>query len=94
MAVFSHKEERIVARIAELYGVKHTPEEWRSLLDEWHWWASNWRKYRGYFLEKVVVLGFDAFLEHYDIAERGRPIYEKAKRRRRSASCMAARTHN
>lgn len=78
--LFSKRDLRIIRKREMLYGdFKRSSAEWRALLDEWHWWSSNWRKFPGYFLGKVAVLGFDEFLSNYKIAKEGRPIYERMR---------------
>lgn len=79
--LFSKRDLQIIRKREMLYGdVKRSSAEWRALLDEWRWWSSNWRKFPGYFLGKVAVLGFDEFLGNYEIAKEGRPLYEKMGR--------------
>lgn len=92
---FSSRELQMIRKVSALYDIDYGVCVWRDLLDQWHWWAANWRKHPGYFLGEVGVLSFEKFLERRDIAERGRPIYEKLSRRRRgSVSRMNARAHN
>ena len=91
---FSDRELRMIRKVGDLYGYDYGPNDWRSLLDQWHWWAANWRKYPGYFLGEVSVLSFDVFLARQDIAEGGFPIYEKMVRRRGTVSRIDARAHN
>lgn len=74
---FTDGELHLIERMRDERGVDYGVEKWLELLDEWHWWSANWRKYPGYFLGKVGVLSFDVFLERHDIAERGRKVYEK-----------------
>lgn len=76
-SAFSAREELAILKMETLYQYHFDRKRWRELLDEWHWWSSNWRKFPGYFMGKVAVLGFDTFIVNYSIAERGRPIYEK-----------------
>ena len=74
---FSSRELQMIHNINVTYEIDYSVLVWRDLLDQWHWWAANWRKHPGYFLGEVGVLSFEKFLERRDIAERGRPIYEK-----------------
>ena len=91
---FSNQELRMIRKIEDVYGDDYSPNDWRSLLDQWHWWAANWRKFPGYFLGEVAALSFEVFLVRQDIAERGFPIYEKmSKGRRRKVSRTDARAH-
>ena len=93
--VFSDRELRMIRKVGDLYGYDYCPNDWRSLLDQWHWWSANWRKYPGYFLGEVAVLSFDVFLARQDIAERGWPIYEKMTEISHGrASRRNARAHN
>ena len=92
---FTVREKQLMRKMKDLYGYDYGPNDWRSLLDQWHWWASNWRKYPGHFLGEVGVLSIDVFLARQDIAERGFPVYEKMTRlRRRDVSRRNARAHN
>ena len=92
---FTDREKKMIRKVKDLYGYGYSPNDWRSLLDQWHWWAANWRKFPGYFLGEVGVLSFEVFLARQDIAESGFPIYEKMTRwRRRNVSRMNARAHN
>lgn len=92
---FTDRELQTIRKMSDLYGYDYGPNDWRSLLDQWHWWAANWRKYPGYFLGEFGVLSFDVFLARQDIAERGRPIYEKMVAiRRGKVSRMNARSQD
>lgn len=95
MPKFSNRELMMIRKASDLYGYGYSPNDWRSLLDQWHWWLSNWRKIPGYFLGEVVMLSFDVFLARQDIAERGFPIYEKMSGiRRRNVSRTDTRERN
>lgn len=92
---FTVREGQLIRKMVDLYVWDFSPHRWRQLLDQWHWWKANWRKYPGYFLGEVGVLSFDKFLERRDIAERGFGIYEKMSRLRRlNVSRRNARAHN
>ena len=91
---FTDSELHLIERMEVENGYHYKPEKWLDLLDQWNWWAANWRKYPGYFLGEVGVLSFDVFLAHQNIAERGRPIYEKMVKRRRNISRMNARAQD
>ena len=92
---FSSRELKMIRKISAIYDIDYGVLVWRDLLDQWHWWSANWRKHPGYFLGEVGVLSFEKFLERRDIAERGRPLYEKMTRlRRRDVSRRNARAHN
>lgn len=92
---FTDRELKLIRKMNELYGHDYCLNDWRSLLDQWHWWSANWRKYPGYFLGEVAVMSFDVFLARQDIVESGFPIYEKMSRKRRGGvSRTDARAHN
>ena len=92
---FSGRELQMIRKVSALYEIDYGVCVWRDLLDQWHWWAANWRKHPGYFLGEVGVLSFEKFLERRDIAERGRKIYEKmATIRRGKVSRRDARAHD
>ena len=92
---FSCRELQMIRKVSALYDIDYGVCVWRDLLDQWHWWAANWRKFPGYFLGEVAALSFDVFLARQDIAERGFPIYEKMSRKRRGGvSRTDARAHN
>ena len=80
---FTDGELGLIERMESENGYRYGTEKWLDLLDEWHWWAANWRKHPGYFLGKVGVLSFDVFLGKHDVADRGRKIYEKLSGTRR-----------
>ena len=91
---FTERELKMIRKMKDLYHYDYGAKDWRSLLDQWHWWAANWRKHRGYFLGEVGVLSLDVFLARQDIAERGYPVYERMTRMRGTVSRTDARAHD